>query len=167
MAWGGIYDQIGGGFARYSTDVLWKVPHFEKMLYDNAQLVSLYSQAYKHSKNALYKKVVYETIAFVERELMNLDHGFYSALDADSEGIEGKYYVWQKEELQHLLKDNFEIFADYYCVNEIGYWEDENYVLMRNTEDSVIALRHNISITELQQKINTCNASLLLVREKG
>lgn len=166
MAWGGIYDQIGGGFARYSTDVLWKVPHFEKMLYDNAQLVSLYSQAYKQSKNELYKKVVYETIDFVERELMNPEYGFYSALDADSEGIEGKYYVWQKEELQHLLHDDFEIFADYYCVNDIGYWEDENYVLMRNAEDSVIALKHSISVTELQQKIKVCNTTLPQVREK-
>jgi uncharacterized protein YyaL (SSP411 family) len=166
MAWGGIYDQLGGGFARYSTDVLWKVPHFEKMLYDNAQLVSLFSQAYKQSKNELYKKVVYETIAFVEKELMNPEYGFYSALDADSEGIEGKYYVWQKEELQHLLKDDFEIFADYYCVNDIGYWEDENYVLMRNAEESVIALKHNISVIELQEKIKTCNATLLQAREK-
>lgn len=166
MAWGGIYDQLGGGFARYSTDVLWKVPHFEKMLYDNAQLVSLYSQAYKQSRNELYKKIVFETITFVERELMNPEYGFYSALDADSEGIEGKYYVWQKEELQHLLKDDFEIFTDYYCVNDIGYWEDENYVLMRNAEDSVIALKHNISVTELQQKIKTCNDTLLQVREK-
>ena len=166
MAWGGIYDQLGGGFARYSTDVLWKVPHFEKMLYDNAQLVCLYSQAYKQTKNELYKKVVYETIDFVKRELCNSEFGFYSALDADSEGIEGKYYVWQKEELQHLLKDNFEIFADYYCVNDVGYWEDENYVLMRDTEESVIALKHNISVNELQQKITKCKNTLLQVREK-
>lgn len=166
MAWGGIYDQLGGGFARYSTDVLWKVPHFEKMLYDNAQLVSLYSQAYKQTKNGLYKKVVYETIDFVKRELMNSEYGFYSALDADSEGVEGKYYVWQKEELQHLLKDDFEVFADYYCVNEVGYWEDENYVLMRDTEESVIALKHNLSVSELQQKIKACNAILLQVRER-
>ena len=166
MAWGGIYDQLGGGFARYSTDILWKIPHFEKMLYDNAQLVSLYSQAYKKSKNELYKKVVFETIEFVQRELTNSEFGFYSALDADSEGVEGKYYVWQKEELQHLLKDDFEIFADYYCVNDIGYWEDENYVLMRDTEESVIALKYNISVSELQQKIKTCKNILLEEREK-
>jgi uncharacterized protein len=166
MAWGGIYDQIGGGFARYSTDVLWKVPHFEKMLYDNAQLISLYTQAYKQSKNELYKKIVYETITFVERDLMNSEFGFYSALDADSEGVEGKYYVWQKEELQHLLKDDFTLFSDYYCVNDIGYWEDENYVLMRNNEESIIALKHNLSITELQQKIRTCKNILLQEREK-
>jgi len=166
MAWGGIYDQLGGGFARYSTDVLWKVPHFEKMLYDNAQLVSLYSEAYKQTKNELYKKIVYETIDFVKRELTNPDFGFYSALDADSEGIEGKYYVWQKEELHRLLKNDFELFADYYCVNDIGYWEDENYVLMRDKEESIIALKHNVSISELQQKIKACNAILLDVREK-
>ncbi len=166
MAWGGIYDQLGGGFARYSTDVLWKVPHFEKMLYDNAQLVSLYSEAYKQTKNELYKKIVYETIDFVKRELTNPDFGFYSALDADSEGIEGKYYVWQKEELHRLLKNDFELFADYYCVNDIGYWEDENYVLIRDTEESIIALKHNVSISELQQKIKACNSILLDVREK-
>lgn len=166
MAWGGIYDQLGGGFARYSTDTFWKVPHFEKMLYDNAQLVSLYTQAYKQTNYELYKNVVYETIKFVERELCNLEFGFYSALDADSEGIEGKYYVWQKEELHHLLKDNYELFADYYCVNDIGYWEDENYVLMRDTEEFVIALKHNISIDELHQRIASCKNILLQVREK-
>ena len=166
MAWGGIYDQLGGGFARYSTDVLWKVPHFEKMLYDNAQLVSLYSQAYKQTKNELYKKVVYETIDFVKRELCNSEFGFYSALDADSEGVEGKYYVWQKEELHHLLKEDFELFSDYYCVNDIGYWEDENYVLMRDSEESVIALKHSLSVAELQQKITSCKIILLKEREK-
>ncbi len=166
MAWGGIYDQLDGGFARYSTDVLWKVPHFEKMLYDNAQLISLYSQAYKQNNNELYKQVVYETIDFVKRELTNPEFGFYSALDADSEGVEGKYYVWKKEELQHLLKDDFNIFSDYYCVNEVGYWEDENYVLMRDTEASVIALKYSISDTELQQKIASCKTLLLKVREK-
>ena len=174
MAWGGIYDHLGGGFARYSTDVLWKVPHFEKMLYDNAQLISLYSQAYKQNPNALYKKVVYETIEFVKRELKNRDGGFYSALDADSEGIEGKYYVWQKEELHKLFastslsrtKNDFEVFTDYYCVNEIGYWEDENYVLMRDADDSVIALKHNISITDLQEKIKICKNILLKERKK-
>ncbi|MBC7694222.1 MAG: thioredoxin domain-containing protein [Burkholderiales bacterium] len=166
MAWGGIYDQIGGGFARYSTDLFWKVPHFEKMLYDNAQLVQLYTQAYKQNPNELYKNVVYETIEFIERELTNSEFGFYSALDADSEGIEGKYYVWQKEELHKLLKDDFELFADYYCVNDVGYWEDENYILMRDTDEKVIALKHHLSVTELQEKIKNCNAVLLKIREK-
>ncbi|MES2567249.1 MAG: thioredoxin domain-containing protein [Bacteroidota bacterium] len=166
MAWGGIYDHLDGGFARYSTDTLWKVPHFEKMLYDNAQLISLYTQAYKQTPIELYKKVVYETIHFVERELMNSEFGFYSALDADSEGVEGKYYVWQKEELQHLLGNDFEIFSDYYCVNDVGYWEDENYILMRDAEDSVVAFKHGLMVHELEYKINACKKILLNVRDQ-
>lgn len=100
MAKGGIYDHIGGGFARYSTDAEWKVPHFEKMLYDNAQLVSLYSEAYQQSKKEIYKEVVYEVLEFIERELVSADGGIYSAIDADSEGEEGKYYVWELAELK-------------------------------------------------------------------
>jgi uncharacterized protein YyaL (SSP411 family) len=100
MARGGIYDQIGGGFARYSTDEDWLVPHFEKMLYDNAQLISLYANAFQHSKTPLYETVIRETIAFVERELTAPSGGFYAALDADSEGEEGKYYVWSYAELK-------------------------------------------------------------------
>lgn len=166
MAWGGIYDQLGGGFARYSTDTLWKVPHFEKMLYDNAQLISLYSQAYKQTPNELYKHIVYETIDFIKRDLSNNQGAFYSALDADSEGVEGKYYVWQKEELHHILKNEFDVFADYYCINEIGYWEDENYVLMRDTDESIIAIKHNISIPQLQETIKACKTLLLQERDK-
>lgn len=166
MAFGGIYDQLGGGFARYSTDVYWKVPHFEKMLYDNAQLISLYSQAYKQTNNTLYKQVVYETIDFVTTELTNKKIGFYSALDADTDGIEGKYYVWQKEEIHKLLKENFEVFADYYCVNEMGYWEDDNYVLMRNYDDATVATKHNLSISQLQQNIEKSKKILLQEREK-
>ncbi len=166
MAWGGIYDQLGGGFARYSTDIYWKVPHFEKMLYDNAQLVSLYTQAYKHTENPLYKKVVYETIAFVEAELMSPEKGFYSALDADSEGVEGKYYVWQKEELEKLQADDFKLFSEYYCVNETGYWEEDNYVLMRDADDASIALKYHITVEELQSKINFCKEILIKERAK-
>lgn len=166
MAWGGIYDQLGGGFARYSVDVFWKVPHFEKMLYDNAQLISLYSQAYKQNPNELYKQIVYETVEFVARELTNPQGGFYSALDADSEGVEGKFYIWQKDELQSLLGDDFLILADYYCVNETGYWEHDNYVLMRDTEDSTIALKYGLDTTELKQKIAACKQILLDARAK-
>lgn len=166
MAWGGIYDHLGGGFARYSTDVLWKVPHFEKMLYDNAQLISLYAQAYKQSNNSLYKKVVYETIEFIKKELTNPEYGFYSALDADSEGVEGKYYVWQKEELQSLLDADYALFADYYCVNETGYWEHDNYILMRDATDSGIALKHHLSIEQLESTINNCKQILLQERGK-
>jgi uncharacterized protein YyaL (SSP411 family) len=166
MAWGGIYDHIGGGFARYSTDLFWKVPHFEKMLYDNAQLITLYSLAFKQTQNQLYKNVVYETVQFVERELMNSEFGFYSALDADSEGVEGKYYVWKKEELQYLLGSDFEIFADYYCVNETGYWEEENYVLLRNADESLIAFNHGLMVHELKFKIDSCRQILLSARDQ-
>lgn len=166
MACGGIYDQIGGGFARYSVDVFWKVPHFEKMLYDNAQMVSLYTQAYKQNPNELYKRVVYETVDFIERELMHPEGGFYSALDADSEGEEGKFYVWQKDELENLLGDKFPLFADYYCVNETGYWEHGNYILMRNNDVSSVALKYHLDTLELDQKILECKRILFEAREK-
>lgn len=166
MAYGGIYDQIGGGFARYSVDAYWKVPHFEKMLYDNAQLVTLYSQAYQATKNELYKQVVFETLQFIERELTSTDGGFYSALDADSEGIEGKYYVWQKNELEELLKNDFNLFADYYNVNEKGFWEHDNYILLREEEDDTIAKKYKLTIEELKNKIKDCNTLLLSAREK-
>ncbi len=166
MAYGGIYDQIGGGFARYSVDHLWKVPHFEKMLYDNSQLVTLYCEAYQKTKNSLYKQTVYETLAFIERELTSPQGGFYSALDADSEGEEGKYYVWTKTELQDLLKESFELFADYYNVNQRGFWEHENYILLRHDDDEVVAKRNKVSTDELQKVIKDCKKQLLTIREK-
>lgn len=166
MAWGGIYDQIGGGFARYSTDLYWKVPHFEKMLYDNAQLISLYTQAFKQTKNVLYKQVVYETVEFIKAELTSPDYGFYSALDADSEGVEGKFYVWQKHELVSLLKDDFNLYAEYYSVNDAGYWEDDNYILLRNADEKTIAFKHQLTLEELTRKIKTCNVILLTERNK-
>ncbi len=166
IAYGGIYDQIGGGFSRYSVDHYWKIPHFEKMLYDNAQLVSVYSEAFRVTKNPLYKEIVYETLKFVERELMSSEGAFYSALDADTEGKEGKYYVWQQEELQTILREHFNVFADYFNVNERGLWEDGDYILLRNDSDEVIAKKHSISIFELQNIILTSKKSLLEIREK-
>lgn len=114
MAKGGIYDQLGGGFARYSVDAQWLVPHFEKMLYDNGQLVALYARAYKATKNPLYKEVVEQTLEYTKREMTDDSNGFYSSLDADSEGEEGKFYVWDTEELKELLGGDYEIFASYY-----------------------------------------------------
>ncbi len=166
MAYGGIYDQIGGGFSRYSVDRYWKVPHFEKMLYDNAQLVTLYSEAFQATRNPLYKQVVYDTIAFVERELTSAQGGFYSALDADSEGVEGKYYVWNKEELQQIAKDKFNIIADYYNVNHLGLWEHDNYILLRNDSDDEVANKHGITIAELNTVLAAFKTQLLEVREK-
>ncbi len=130
---GGIYDQMGGGFARYSVDDSWEIPHFEKMLYDNAQLVSLYSEAYQITKNERYKETVYETLNFVERELSDEAGGFYSALDADSEGEEGKFYVWTYEELKKLIGNDFDEFCKIYEVTEYGNFEEKNN-LTRNSK---------------------------------
>ncbi|MCF8302429.1 MAG: thioredoxin domain-containing protein [Bacteroidales bacterium] len=148
MAYGGIYDQIGGGFSRYATDDAWRIPHFEKMLYDNAQLVSLYSKAYQYFKEPLYEEVVRETITFLKREMMSEENGFYSALDADSEGVEGKYYVWTKNEIERILNDYSSLFCDYYNVEGLGYWENGKNVLMRSTNDETFAKRNNLSLTE-------------------
>lgn len=166
MAFGGIYDQVGGGFSRYSVDHFWKVPHFEKMLYDNAQLVTLYSEAYQKFKDPLYKQIVSETLSFVERELLSPNGGFFAALDADSEGEEGKYYVWTKGELQNLLKEKFELFADYYNVNQRGFWEHENYILLRYDEDQIVATRNGISLENLTTIIQAAKSMLLSEREK-
>ena len=171
MAYGGIYDHIGGGFARYSVDSKWHVPHFEKMLYDNAQLISLYSKAYAASGNPLYKKVTMETIAFVTTELMDENFGFYSSLDADSnnsagEFEEGAYYTWSKEELEQELGANFDLFRSYYNINNYGYWEKGNYVLIRDQTEKFIAEKHGISTERLHKKISDAKKILLKVREK-
>ncbi len=165
MADGGIYDQIGGGFARYSTDGIWKVPHFEKMTYDNAQLVSLYASAYQATKKPYYKTIVYETLAFVARELTYNKEAFYSSLDADSEGEEGKFYVWTKEELMPILKDDYNLFADYYSITEKGNWEHSN-ILYKQKSDSEIAKKYNLSEAELQEKIKAIKPILLAERAK-
>ncbi len=132
MAFGGIFDQVGGGFARYSTDAEWRVPHFEKMLYDNAQLISLYSKAYQKFKDPLYAEVVHETIDWLDREMLGPDGEYYSALDADSEGEEGKFYVWTDEELKSVIPSSeWDEFTKYYDLRK-GRWEG-NIILMRKT----------------------------------
>ncbi|MCF8464960.1 MAG: thioredoxin domain-containing protein [Flavobacteriales bacterium] len=166
MAFGGIYDQVGGGFARYSTDELWKAPHFEKMLYDNGQLVSFYSEAYQATKNPLYKEIVEETLEYVKREMTTNEGAFYSALDADSEGEEGKFYVWKKEELQALLGADFDWVKDYYNINAKGLWEHDNYILLRKDGDEVFAKKQGWKTDELKQKVKAVNALLLKERDK-
>ena len=166
MANGGIYDQLEGGFARYATDVQWHVPHFEKMLYDNAQLVSLYADAYQLTKDPLYKKVVYETIAFVEHELTSPEGAFYSSLDADSEGEEGKYYVWTKAEADAVLGTDADVFNAYYNITAEGNWEHGNSILMKQGTDEIIADRFGITVAELHQKIAAAKARLMPVREE-
>ena len=165
MAYGGIYDQIGGGFARYSTDENWKIPHFEKMLYDNGQLVSLYSEAFLKFKKPLYRDVVFQTLDFVERELMSHDGAFFSALDADSEGEEGKFYIWNKQDLQSIIGKDFEIFKDYYNINRLGFWEHGNYILLRKKSDEAIVKKHKISLKVLKSKIKNWKEILLSERD--
>ncbi|WP_457616323.1 thioredoxin domain-containing protein [Lutibacter sp.] len=166
MAYGGINDQIGGGFARYSTDEKWHIPHFEKMLYDNGQLVSLYAEAYQATKNELYKNTVYKTLEFVERELTNKDGSFYSSLDADSNNSEGKleegaFYSWTKEELKEILKNEFELFSEYYNVTNYGYWEHNTYVLIRTLDNETFAKKHKLSVSDLEKKVQRWQKVLL------
>jgi uncharacterized protein YyaL (SSP411 family) len=166
MAFGGIYDQLGGGFARYSTDSAWKVPHFEKMLYDNGQLLELYSEAYKATQDPLYARIVRETAAFVARELTSPEGAFYSALDADSEGEEGKYYIWTKEELEAALGDRFPFFRDAFNINSVGYWEDGNYIPLRKRADADLAAAFGIGEDDVRRRIEEAKAVLMPVRDK-
>ncbi len=166
MAFGGIYDQVGGGFSRYSTDEKWKVPHFEKMLYDNAQLVSLYSNAYQRTKKPLYKKVVYQTLEWVYREMTTNNGAFYSALDADSDGEEGKYYVWSKDELKKTLSDEeYQVLTSYYQINPKGLWEG-NYILLRDVS-MMNSVQSDVEFdVDIEKKIEKINKKLLAVRDK-
>ncbi|RIJ50693.1 thioredoxin domain-containing protein [Maribellus luteus] len=166
MARGGIYDQVGGGFARYSVDENWKVPHFEKMLYDNGQLLSTYSKAYQLYKNEEFKWVVYEVVDFLEREMMDESGAFYSSLDADSEGEEGRFYVWKENELKTLLGDDYPLFAACYNVNSKGYWEHGNYILLRNSSDEEFAAANGMSPEHLQRLLAKWKYKLLKERSK-
>ena len=172
IAFGGVNDQVGGGFSRYSTDTKWHVPHFEKMLYDNAQLVSLYSDAYLATQNELYKETVYQTLSYIAREMTTEQGGFYSALDADSldkEGIleEGTYYVWTKEELEQLLGADFTLFKEYYNINSYGKWEKDHYVLIRQDLDDDFIKEHNLSLEEFKNKKLQWQEMLLHFRESN
>ncbi|MEO8885880.1 MAG: thioredoxin domain-containing protein [Mucilaginibacter sp.] len=167
MAYGGIYDHIGGGFARYVVDGVWHVPHFEKMLYDNAQLISVYAEAYTWNQEELYKQVANETIGFTERELLSPEGGFYSALDADSEGVEGKFYVFTKTEIEDILGDHASLFCIYYNVTEDGNWQEEHTnVFFRKETDEKLAEQLGLSVTELQTKIAVAKAKIFEVRSK-
>lgn len=166
MSAGGIYDQVGGGFARYSTDDIWKVPHFEKMLYDNGQLVSLYSNAYKITKKESYKNIVYETLEFIQREMTDKSNGFYSAYDADSEGEEGKYYVWSKKEITKILSENTELFCDYFTISEEGNWEHAKNILFKTDDVEHLLEKYGINEKTLIEKITASNKMLFNEREK-
>ncbi len=169
MSNGGIYDQIGGGFSRYSVDDRWHVPHFEKMLYDNAQLVSLYSKAYQLTKNEAFKNVIEETLNFIDKELTQKEGAFYSSLDADSkteEGVleEGVFYTWTKEALKTELGNDFELFKSYYNINATGKWEKDQYILYKTKTDQEFSQSNTITLAELQAKISTWKIKLHEVR---
>lgn len=171
MAFGGVFDTVDGAFSRYSVDNKWHVPHFEKMLYDNGQLVSLYSDAYKLTGNPLYKEVIEKTLSFVERELMNPEGGFYCALDADSLNTEnrleeGAFYVWKIAELKTILEDDFELFSQVFNINTFGLWEDGNYVLIQNQSLDEIAQLNSITVSALENKKKSWEQKLYIEREK-
>lgn len=172
MAYGGVYDHIGGGFARYSTDTKWHIPHFEKMLYDNAQLVSLYSNAYAVTQNPLYKEVVEETLEFIAREMTTSEGAFYSSLDADSETEsgeleEGTYYIYTADELRTVLAEDFALFKAYYNINDFGMWQEEGkYVLIRDESDAQIMEGFGIDAETLQSKKTKWKSDLLAYRNK-
>ncbi len=171
MAYGGLFDTVGGGFSRYSVDMKWHVPHFEKMLYDNGQLVSLYANAYKLTKDKGYKHVIEKTLAFVEKEWLTKEGSFYSALDADSLDAkshleEGAFYVWTKPELQQLLQEDFDLFTVVFNINDFGFWEHENYVLIQNQSLEEIAKQQSISVETLEQKKKSWEQILYAEREK-
>jgi uncharacterized protein YyaL (SSP411 family) len=165
MIQGGIYDQLGGGFARYSTDAQWLAPHFEKMLYDNALLVGVLAEAYQITGEERYAEVIKETLDFVHRELTSPEGGFYSALDADSEGMEGKYYVWSKKEIEETLGEDAEFFSEVYNVSEKGNWEHTNILWLREPI-SVFAERNNIDKKVLNKTLLECRQKLLAERNK-
>ena len=162
MARGGIYDQIGGGFARYSTDQFWKVPHFEKMLYDNGQLISLYAHAYQLTKRSRYAEIVEQTIAFAERELRHPEGGFYASIDADSEHEEGKFYVWTKGELESVLDpESAALVLDFYQITGRGNWEGGKNILFYNSDKEYFAVKNGISAKEFNQTLSQSNKILL------
>lgn len=165
IADGGIYDHIGGGFARYSTDEEWHVPHFEKMLYDNGQLLSLYANGFKITKNKKFKTTLLETIEWLKREMMDVSGGFYSALDADSEGEEGKFYVWSYQEIQELGKEDATLIAEYYDVQPEGNWEGKNALRVVESEKIIID-KFGLSISEFDAKIQKFKKIALKQRDK-
>ena len=161
---GGLYDQTGGGFARYSTDKEWLVPHFEKMLYDNALLVSVLCEAYQLTGKEKYKNVIEATLQFVERELQHPQGGFYAALDADSEGVEGKFYVWDYDEVVQLLGAGAELFTAYYDITPAGNWEGQNILRVLQPVE-LFAQQQGRSVEDIQTVLRTGREKLLKARE--
>jgi len=165
MANGGIYDHLGGGFHRYSTDSRWLVPHFEKMLYDNALLPIVYVEAYQITKDSRYLEIVNQTLQYVLREMRSSDGGFYSAQDADSEGEEGKFYVWKKNEIQKIIDNDAEIFCLYFDVTDGGNFEGHT-ILHNSINISTVAFQFGKTEQEVKEIIRKCSEKLLELRSK-
>ncbi len=165
MARGGLYDVVGGGFARYSTDNFWRTPHFEKMLYDNAQLALVYLHAYLLSGEKQFRRVCEETLDFIVREMTHPEGGFYSSLDADSEGEEGKFYVWTAEEIKSVLGNDYDFFKSAYGLSEHGNWEGKT-ILQRALDATTLAARFDLSIENANIKLNDCHTKLLSRRNE-
>ncbi len=166
MALGGIFDQLGGGFARYSTDADWKVPHFEKMMYDNGPLLSLYSKAFQVTGKDLYRRVIDQTIGWLDREMTDREGGFYSSLDADSEGVEGKFYVWDAREIDSLLSErDAPVYKDYFSIKPHGNWEDKNILLQKEPIEKLLK-KHDLDEKSLYAVIERGNAILFEHRSK-
>ena len=165
MADGGMYDQIGGGFHRYSVDERWLVPHFEKMLYDNALLARVYLEAYQVTQDVFFRQVVEEILAYVEREMLHPEGGFYSTQDADSEGEEGKFFVWSRDEVLHILGDEVgEIFCRYYDVTDVGNFEHYN-ILHPTLSIEQLAKLFRRDANELSRHLTEAKQKLFAVRE--
>ncbi len=165
MAQGGIYDQLGGGISRYSTDNEWLVPHFEKMLYDNALFVIALCDAYQLTKEDIYKETIKGTLRFVMEELHDKEGGYYTALDADSEGVEGKYYVWGKAEIQEILGEDAAVFCGYYNVTEHGNWEEKNILCIKESMESFAETR-KMSVISLKNLLKDSREKLLNQRRQ-
>ncbi len=163
MARGGMYDVVGGGFSRYSTDDHWRVPHFEKMLYDNAQLVRAYLHAWQVTHDPFYKRIVEETLAFIEKEMTHPQGGFYSSLDADSEGEEGKFYVWTLDEIREVLKEESDFFEAAYGVTAKGNWEGKT-VPQRALDDTSLAARFKLDPETVPTKLALSHSKLYAAR---
>jgi uncharacterized protein YyaL (SSP411 family) len=167
MAKGGIYDQLGGGFSRYTTDSQWRIPHFEKMLYDNGQLVSLYAHAYQVAGSPLYRRIIDETLGFVEREMISPEGGFYASINADSEGEEGKYYIWTKAEIEQVLDaGTSRLLVGFYQLSDTGNWENNKNILYTKRSHDEFAADQNITINEWNGIFEKARGLLLQHRNK-
>ncbi|MBK6273560.1 MAG: thioredoxin domain-containing protein [Saprospirales bacterium] len=165
MAFGGLYDVIGGGFARYSVDAFWKVPHFEKMLYDNAQLLTIYAHGYQLTKRPMYKSVIEKTIGWIDREMTDKKGGIYASLDADSEGVEGKFYCWYYDELKEILGTDFDFIKDLYNIEKEGNFEHGMNVLFRTNDHEYFMEKYGITNEIFQEKLNTIHQLLFEKRK--